>query len=181
MLFTICFFEFSPSVIASSAHPFSLSQFHSGTVSLCYSVGLWRLQDPVSAVMQHWCVMQHERTLIALTFCQHFYSLFKGLHGESAGACIRLHLEGSLRAAFSPREKEGVKLLFPLKQWKLRGDMQRCAHEWQGSGMCVGQWPGVSVPKPLSQRLTMNLHRVGTPRGHRPAPFVLHFKTHKHL
>ncbi|KAM7390514.1 hypothetical protein PAMA_008596 [Pampus argenteus] len=37
--------------------------------------------------------------------------------------------------------------------------MQRCAHEWQGSGMCVGQWPGVSVPKPLSQRLTMNLHK----------------------
>lgn len=107
MLFTICFFELSPSVIASSAHPFSLSQSHSGTVSLCYSVGLWRLQDPVNAVMQHWCVMQHERTLIALTFCQHFYSLFKGLHGESAGACIRLHLEGSLKAAFSPREREG--------------------------------------------------------------------------
>lgn len=71
--------------------------------------------------------------------------------------------------------------MFPLKQWELRGDMQRCAHEWQGSGMCVGQWPGVSVPKPLSQRLTMNLHKVGAPRGHRPPPFVLHFKTHKHL
>lgn len=85
-------------------------------------------------------------TLTALTFCQHFYSLFKGLEGKAAEACIRLHIEGSLKAAFSPAER-GVKLLFPLKQWELRGDMQRCAHEWQGSGMCVGQWPGVSVPK----------------------------------
>ncbi|KAK2886470.1 hypothetical protein Q8A73_020416 [Channa argus] len=46
-------------------------------------------------------------------------------------------------------DKRGVKLLFPLKQWELRGDMQRCSHEWQGSGMCVGQWPGVSVQKPF--------------------------------
>lgn len=71
--------------------------------------------------------------------------------------------------------------MFPLKQWELRGDMQRCAHEWQGSGMCVGQWPGVSIPKPLSQRLTMNPHKVGAPKGHRAAAFVPHFKTHKHL
>lgn len=31
----------------------------------------------------------------------------------------------------------------------------------RGSGMCVGHWPGVSVPKPLSQRLTMKAHKVG--------------------
>jgi len=102
------------------------------------------------------------------------------LEGNCARACVRLHIEGSLKAAFSLAER-GVKLLFPLKQWELRGDMQRCAHEWQGSGMCVGQWPEVSVPKPLSQRLTMHPYKVGAPRGHRPPPFVPHFKTHKHL
>lgn len=45
--------------------------------------------------------------LTALTFCQHFYSLFKGLEGKSARACVRLHLEGSLKAAFSPAERGG--------------------------------------------------------------------------
>lgn len=40
---------------------------------------------------------------------------------------------------------------------------------------------GVPVPKPRSQRDTMNLREVGAPPGHRPAPFVPHFKTDKHL
>lgn len=142
--------------------------------------------------MQHGCVMQRRRTLIALSFCQHFFFSFClfFLKGVTWSVCRGLHqatFRGKFESCFLSRhththiERGRVKLLFPLKQWELRGDMQRCAHEWHGSGMCVGQWPGVSVPKPLSQRPTMNLHRVGTPRGHRPVPFVPHFKTHKHL
>lgn len=53
--------------------------------------------------------------LTALTFCQHFYSLFKGLEGKSAGACVRLHLEGSLKAAFSPAEGGGSKAIVPAE------------------------------------------------------------------
>ena len=118
MLFTVrSFFDFSPPVISSSA----LSQFHS---SLFHSVTVFGPFDgcvePAGAMMQRRRVMQRGRTypLTALTFCQHCFILYlkckRGI--ESAGTCIRLHWEGSLKAAFSPAERGGgTKLLFPAE------------------------------------------------------------------
>lgn len=167
-----------------SSHPLhTVSLCYCFIVSLCYTV--WPLtaaRTPVSAVMQHWRVMQRgaNTPLTALTFCQHFDSLFEGLEGKSAGACIRLHIEGSLKAAFSLTERRGGGRY--CSRWNNGSCGATCsgAHmNGRALGMCVGQWPGVSVPKPLSQRLTMNPHKVGAPRGHRPPPLLS--RTSKHI
>lgn len=73
---------------------------------------------------------------------------FVGLRGVSAGACVRPRLEGSLKDREREREKSGG-LLFLLKQWELRGDMQRCAHEWQSSGVCGSVARGLRPKAPF--------------------------------
>lgn len=98
--------------------------------------------------------------------------------------------EGSLKSCFFLCTEgagggggvRGVTLLFPLKQWKLRGDMQRCAHEWQGlwdvcGSLARGLRPKAPFPAPHNEG-AQGRDLLGV-TGH--PPFVPHFKTHKHL
>lgn len=65
--------------------------------------------------MQHWRVMQLgvNTPLTALTFCQHFYSLFKELKGNSAGACIRPY-RGKFESCFLSG-REGGNAIVPAE------------------------------------------------------------------
>lgn len=51
-----------------------------------------------------WCNMG-EHTTGSVNVLSTFYSLLKELEGKSGGICIRLHIEGRLKAAFSLAER----------------------------------------------------------------------------
>lgn len=53
--------------------------------------------------MQRQCVMQH--TTDSVNVLSTFDSLFQEFGGKSVGTCIRLHVEGRLKAAFALAER----------------------------------------------------------------------------
>lgn len=92
VLFNVCFFEFS---YLQSILSFTVSLTYCFTVLQC-----WPLTNARASVCSDATLIRDATRAPLIAFCQHFGSLFKGLHGEP---CIRLLLEGSLKAE---RERE---------------------------------------------------------------------------
>lgn len=131
--------------------------------------------------------MQPQRAASSANVLSTFFVSFGGWReifpGFASGFIQREVWGASFSLAHTERERGGGGgPLFPLKQWELRGGVQQCAHECLGPRYVCGSLArGLHPKKNLSQHLTMNPHKVEAPRGHRSTPFVLHFKTHKHV
>lgn len=81
---------------------------------------------------------------------------FCGVTWSVSGGLRQATFRGKFeREGEGQRRVEGGGLLFLLKQWELRGDMQRCAHEWQSSGVCgsvaLGLRPKAPFPAPHNE------------------------------